>query len=518
MKNADYWKRRFELLEGAQHKAAGRAKASIEHEFDKARRDIDSQIRAWYGRFAENNQISLADARKLLNGKELAELKWDIVDYIKYGKENAINGRWMKELENASARFHVSRLEALKLQTRQTAERLYGKQHDVVGGLLKQIYLDSYYNTAFEVQRGTGVGHLMAGINEDALGKVLSKPWTVDGKTFSGRIWTRRDQLVDEVHTQLVQGMILNRGPDVAIKAIAKKFEASKANAGRLVMTESAYFASLAEHDAYKELGVEQFEVLGTLDSVTCALCGSMDGKVFKIGEFGAGVSAPPYHPFCRCTIVPYFDDETGERIARGEYGGQYNAPQDMTYEEWKELYINKARTKVDVFSPRGIINTGVNNSKDNRFVEGSRQSSNTILSDSEIEKLKGYIAEIKADESVFRFNQGRRTGLSDKDKLIYVRGDVYPDLNSTHPRDLLSEKAVLAHEYYGHYMFYPSSYSVMDWRDEMRASYIAAIKTPSLSEQDRKYLILDAYERAREAGHYFSYSKKAKEIIYGYK
>jgi hypothetical protein len=92
----------------------------------------------------------------------------------------------------------------------------------------------------------------------------------------------------------------------------------------------------------------------------------------------------------------------------------------------------------------------------------------------------------------------------------------VLPDVDSAHPRDRLSARAVLAHEYYGHYCFSPSAFEATDWRDEMRASYIAAIRAPNLTEDDRKYLMLDAYERAREAGHYFDYSKKAREIIYG--
>ena len=44
-------------------------------------------------------------------------------------------------------------------------------------------------------------------------------------------------------------------------------------------MIESAYFANLAERDAYQDLGVEGFEMLGTLDGKTCGVCGSMDGK-----------------------------------------------------------------------------------------------------------------------------------------------------------------------------------------------------------------------------------------------
>ncbi len=75
----------------------------------------------------------------------------------------------------------------------------------------------------------------------------------------------------------------------------------------------------------------------------------------------------------------------------------------------------------------------------------------------------------------------------------------------------------MLAHEYYGHYEFAPSQFAVGDWRDEMRASYIAAIKAPNLSDDDRRLLMLDAYERAKEGGRIFDYSKKAREIIYGY-
>ena len=40
------------------------------------------------------------------------------------------SGAWMKELENASARVHISRLDALKIQLQQQAELLYSNQLD----------------------------------------------------------------------------------------------------------------------------------------------------------------------------------------------------------------------------------------------------------------------------------------------------------------------------------------------------------------------------------------------------
>jgi len=152
------------------------------------------------------------------------------------------------------------------------------------------------------------------------------------------------------------------------------------------------------------------------------------------------------------------------------------------------------------------------------RDVNGYRQSRHNVLTEKDIEHLLGEIDAIGADRSVFRFNEGYRTGYDDDEIAINVKGDVYPDLTSKHPRDLMSERAVLAHEYYGHYKFFRSQFKSGDWRDEMRASYIAALQAPNLSDEDRAYLMLDAYERAREAGHMLEYSKKAREIIYGYK
>ena len=151
------------------------------------------------------------------------------------------------------------------------------------------------------------------------------------------------------------------------------------------------------------------------------------------------------------------------------------------------------------------------------RDVSGYRQSPHYQLTDEDIKHLKIEIRAIEADENVFIFNKGTKTGFSDRKRVIHVKGDIFSDPNSTHPRDLMSERAVLAHEYYGHYAFAPSEFKATDWRDEMRASYIAAIKAPNLSDKDRAYLMLDAYERAKEAGHHFNLSKKAREIIYGY-
>lgn len=130
---------------------------------------------------------------------------------------------------------------------------------------------------------------------------------------------------------------------------------------------------------------------------------------------------------------------------------------------------------------------------------------------------MKEEIKALNADESVFRFNQGRQTAYNDKYDYINVRGDVLPDLNSTHPRDLMSTRAVLAHEYYGHRAYNGTKLPPGSWNDEFRASYMAAKNAPNLTDEDRIYLLLDAIERAKEAGVTIKYNDFMRRIIYGY-
>ena len=353
MKTADYWKDRFEQIEKICHDKGAVTYREIEEQYRKAQREIESQISVWYQRFAVNNGITMQEARRLLTSGELAELKWDVNEYIKYGQQNAIDGKWMKQLENASARAHISRLEALQLQLQQQLEVVFGNQMDGIDKAMRAVYSAGYLHTAFEIQKGVGVGHNFAALNQTLIDGVLKKPWAPDGKNFSGRVWSNKQKLINELNTTLTQGIILGKDPSKIINAMSKKLDVSKTAAGRLVMTESAAFASRAQEDCFKELDVEEYEIVATLDSHTSEICQDMDGKVFKMSERQIGVNAPPFHVNCRTTTVPYFNDEWSkntERAARNEDGDTYYVLDDMTYEEWKKEFV-----KDDSIKPASI-------------------------------------------------------------------------------------------------------------------------------------------------------------------
>lgn len=344
MKSSEYWQKRFSLLEDSRHNAGAEIYKTIERQYQRAKKEIESEISRWYRRIADNNGVSMAEARKLLKADELKEFHWGVDEYIKYGEEHEISGEWAKELENASAKFHISRLEALEINTRQSVEALYGKQQTLVSDFLGETYKSDYYHTAFELQKGFEIGFDIGTVNDDYLQKVLYKPWAPDGSNFSDRIWTNKDKLLNEIHTELTQSILTGADPQKAIDAISHDLDVSKANAGRLVMTESAYFGTLAQQDCFNDLGVEEYEIVATLDDRTSAICQSMDGQHFPMKDFEAGVSAPPFHVNCRSCTCPYFDDEFslgGERAARGEDGEVYYVPADMTYPEWKEAFVD---------------------------------------------------------------------------------------------------------------------------------------------------------------------------------
>ena len=105
--NSDYWRKRFKAIENQANLTGADSLSYISAQYQEAAKTIEKQISTWYMRFANNNGISMHEAKQLLSGKDLEEFKWDVAQYIQYGEENALNGLWMNQLENAYAKFHV---------------------------------------------------------------------------------------------------------------------------------------------------------------------------------------------------------------------------------------------------------------------------------------------------------------------------------------------------------------------------------------------------------------------------
>ncbi len=355
MKSEQYWAKRMETLNESLLNKGDAYAQTMEIEYAKANASIQKDIDVFYQRFAKNNEIDLAEARQVLKAGELKEFKWTVDDYIKAGRENAVDQRWMKELENASLRVRMTRLEALQMQMRQHVELLTGKRQAGAEEVLGDIYKDGYYHSVFEVQRGTGLATTFSKLDKSQIEAVLSKPWAPDGTNFSSRIWKDRDKLVHELQTVLTQGVIRGDAPDKMIKSLAQRMDVSRSAAARIIQTESAYFAGQSRMDSYKELGVNQYKFLATLDKRTSKICRQMDGKVFLLSEAQPGVNYPPLHAYCRSTTIPDYVGNIKERAARDEDSKSEAVPGDITYPEWEKKNDIKSEVPAELPKPAQV-------------------------------------------------------------------------------------------------------------------------------------------------------------------
>lgn len=345
MTSAEYWERRTLELEEILHQSAESTAKGIDDVFQQCKKELEKTIAVWYTRFAVNNTVSLADAKRMLDAKDMKELKWTVREYIRYAKENNLNGQWTKQLENASARVRISRLESILLQTQQIIEKAAAAEHNILKTAMEDWYEESYYRNMFNFEIGTGTTMDVPLIDKRKLQKILESPWAADGKNFSSRIWEQRDKLVRELQQQMMRNCILGKNPKESIDNISEKFNTTKKQAGTLVMTEEAAMSSRAQEDAYRYLGVQKYVFVCTLDSKTCPVCGDMDGREFKMSDRKIGLNSNPLHPRCRCTTAPA-GAKIHERAARDE-NGKTVMVKETTYEEWKKKRLQDAEEKM---------------------------------------------------------------------------------------------------------------------------------------------------------------------------
>lgn len=344
-KSAKYWADRMKRSQDAiLDRVQAEYVSHIEREYRSAIKEIDAKIRAWYQRIATNNGVSYAEAKKLLTKDELKEFHWDVREYMRHAWDNE-DGVWSKMLENASAKVHITRLDALKVQLQQRVQELADKQIGVIQKAATQAFSENYWHTAFEVQNEAQLGVTMQGIDPKRLEVALKRPWTVDERNFVARCWTDKNRLVNVLNRELTRMIATGEQPKRAIETIAKEFDTSKRNAGRLVNTEAAHAASEAQMETFRELKVERYMIVATLSTTTCEECGEEDGVVKPMSEFQPGVTAPPFHPNCRCTTKPYDEDveKFASRIARDAGTGEtFIMEPGTTYADWKKMQEDK--------------------------------------------------------------------------------------------------------------------------------------------------------------------------------
>lgn len=331
-----YWEKRQDLTYLAGEKKVNAYYKELRKAFEQSKREIRTVINDFFMRYAKENKVTYAEAQKQLSRMELGELQ----EYIDLVNESI--GKYNLKLTNMSIKARITRYQALEKQIDAILQRLYALEYEYKGKeLLKEVYTDAYYRTWFNIDRYHGFHQEFAQINPRTIDALIKYPF--NGAKFSSRIWKQKDHmlqvLTEDITTMLVQG----KNPQTLAKDFARRFDTKEYEAYRLLHTESSFIIEQGCLAAYKEDGVEKYQILATLDMRTSDICREQDGKIYDVDKATVGVNYPPFHPFCRTTTVPYYDDdkEVGTRVARDpKTGKSYKVPADMNYKQWYDLYI----------------------------------------------------------------------------------------------------------------------------------------------------------------------------------
>lgn len=366
MNSRDYWERRaaqdmYDRM-GTAEETAAEMNAAINQTSAYLEKEVKAVMRGM-----QSFGISEAEAKKILNaaggdGSALQRLRKAAQQVSDPERREAL----LNAINSAGAyRYRITRIEELNKDINRRCRELYKTENRHVTSALRNVAEDSYYREIFSIQKGTGLGFSFANFSQQDVDRILRSNWV--GGNYSQRIWKDVSGMTTRLKSELLVSMLSGRSGEKTARIFQEQFGVNAFCARRIVRTESAYVANAAQKSAYSEAGIDRYRFVATLDSRTCECCAALDGKVFDLAKAKPGTNYPPMHPFCRSTTIADFGDEELadlERRAKDKDGNAVKVPAGMTYDQWKEKYVDPPNSDPAPTIPIAGINCRVEEKK----------------------------------------------------------------------------------------------------------------------------------------------------------
>ena len=324
--------------------------------YDRATKDIDDKVAQVYARYAKNNKITTEEAYKILPKKIETDYKDDLQDYI--NKAQSGNPKYRKYLLNQSLMRKHTVLDQLRTSLRKTIYEI--DMENTQGKFLEKIYTVSNYKAQYDADCQQKLDAFVL-IDNNKIQSLLNENWS-GGGSFSQLIWKNQDLLVKALDDILVKGFAVGDSYETMAKKLAKRMDTSKSNAMRLVRTEAARMATQGTIQQYRDLGVNKVINIATLDDRTSDICMSIDGLIVELDKVEIGLNAPPYHPYCRTVLSPYFEDNEPEtRIYRPGGNGKSTKGKYRTFDQFLEDELGDKEKAKAIRSTRNDLQTLLN-------------------------------------------------------------------------------------------------------------------------------------------------------------
>lgn len=340
-KPSNYWeKRSTELMKNLEVGTQYTINDLIEI-YERATKNINKEIENIFKNYAKNTTLNKEALKVLLNKRETDEHYKKMFDTINSIDNEELKKQLITRYNAPAYSYRISRFQALQDNIDVEMQKLADLEQTITEIRYVKTIDDSYNRTVYNIQHGVGLGFSFSQLNMNVIKLMLAERW-VDNKNFSERIWKNTEKLGNYLKTNLIADTISGKSVAKMSRQLSDYMNVGLYNAATLIRTEVNYFANKASLLAYKESGIDKYQYIATLDTVTCDRCANLDNKIFNIEEAAEGTNCPPMHPNDRCTHTPYINDEVLKEMTRraeDKNGKSILVPADMNYQEWKKHY-----------------------------------------------------------------------------------------------------------------------------------------------------------------------------------
>lgn len=257
--------------------------------------------------------------------------------------------------------YKLNRLEGLQLSIQQNMLELGAIEQKEFDKLLHSTYENGYLSA----MKGLDNRESFFGVDNNAMKQTLSRRWT-NKQNYSDRIWENKNRLINTMNTEIRDGFIRGDSYAKMSKAIRNRTNVGANDALRLIATEDGFIANQSNMQAFMDDGIERYRITAVMDKRTSPTCRHMDGQSFLFKDAKVGINFPPFHPWCRSTIVPIennvlkLDLQRFAKKADKDLLNRKIKDGSVDVEQFKEAYrYFKTKFKDGIKTPVSVVRDG---------------------------------------------------------------------------------------------------------------------------------------------------------------
>ena len=373
MNSKEYWAKRE--AEQLKHNITEEAEydKEIQRIYSNMLDACNKEINAFYGKYADKEGITLAEAKKRVSALDIKEYERKAERYV---KDKDFSPKANEEMRLYNATMKINRLEMLKANIGLEMIKGHDELDKFMGDILKG-------RTMAELERQAGILGKTVRNNAKTAHAIVNGSF--HSGTFSDRIWQYQDIMREDLGKLLQTGLIRGKNPRAIAGDLKKYWYGNDPKTGggakycmeRLMRTELARVQTEAQKQSFERNGFEKYIFIVNGDC--CSICEDAKnndighGKgVYLVKDMMPGENASPMHPHCRCSTAAYSDRKE--------------------YEEWLD-YLEKGGTTEEYNKMKGI--TPVAPKTAEKQAEKQQQAQNSSNSET-IESINKKLADLE--------------------------------------------------------------------------------------------------------------------------